>query len=146
MLAADLLLHLKLSPLQLRWIWADVLVRTPPAAEEELPPEQIWVLAFANLLQHLQRLTVEQRRLILEETADTLRAANPQHLLLLVFLDSQHVTLTGWTNFLDLQTGERIIHLDHASLESVSYNLTELFRRTIADPGADYGHLERRET
>ncbi len=101
----------------------------------------IWV---ASLLRQLKWLDSDQRFCLLEACRDILvdygSIMGDEHAGLkpkrtqcqLLFLGAKYATWTGSSRFLDLRTGEYVDRLPYPEVESVAYNLTELFRRETA--------------
>lgn len=122
----------KLSKLQLRHV-----VKTGGYApqDENANPEDSLIMRviLADMLENLAFLSPQERVLILDEST-----AAQEHVLfsrmgavLLAFADGRYCTWTGLTGFLSLETGDTVQELPHPPLETISYNLTELFRRGI---------------
>jgi hypothetical protein len=117
----------KLSKLQLRNI-----VKTSgfPLPDDDGTVEAALLtrILTADMLERLVFLRPEQRMLILDEsqTAQSLACANMAQL---AFVDGRYCTCTGYTGFLDLESGETITELPVPPMETISYNLQELIRR-----------------
>jgi hypothetical protein len=123
---------LKLSKLQARTVFTGSLNRPFPAADTVLNGAEIYALLLADMLENLAFLQPAQRALILTELtprdpADCL-TCDPD---LLVFADGQYCTWTGKSCFTDLQTGEPVMELPSPFMETISYNLSELYRRGV---------------
>lgn len=124
---------LKLSKLQIRTLFLTAL-REPMPKDEDLVRDNdpfLMVLVFAELLERLAFLLPEQRSAILTEIWVDLfntDACNNQFNQI-VFVDSQFCTWTGETGFLDLTSGEWADELTHPAMETIGYNLNELYRR-----------------
>jgi hypothetical protein len=122
---------LKLSKLQIRTLFLTVLREPVPAEDAHLSDTFLMVLVFADLLERIAFLLPEQRSAILTEiwaNLFTTEAFNTQFNQI-VFIDNQFTTWTGEKGFLDLQTGEWADSLPHPALETIGYNLNELYRR-----------------
>jgi hypothetical protein len=122
---------LKLSKLQIRNLFLTVLQQATPT-EDSAPSERILLMLLtADMFEKLEFLRPEQKTAILTELWLNLYAdANVfEQLNQLMFADSQYCTWTGRTGFLDLETGDDIAHLPHPPMESIGYNLSELYRR-----------------
>lgn len=65
-------------------------------------------------------------------TASAGRLKSPHLLWQIVFTDGQYATYTGAEHFVDLTTGDPITP-PRPPLESISYNITELFLRRLAE-------------
>ena len=124
---------LKLSKLQIRAIFISILQKPLPAEEDILPAEDILMLLVADMLENLVFLQPEQRTVILSGLHETASSPNecPTCLNQLVFVESRYTTWTGQTGFVDLETGEQVMTLPHPPMETIGYNLTELYRRGV---------------
>jgi hypothetical protein len=122
---------LKLSKLQIRALFLTVLREPMPAEDESLNDKFLVTLVFAELLEKIAFLLPEQRTAIMTEIWIALfnTPAFETQFNQIVFIDSQVTTWTGATGFLDLQTGEWISELPHPAMETIGYNLNELYRR-----------------
>jgi hypothetical protein len=121
---------LKLSKLQIRTLFLTVLREPMPAEDDRLSDTLLTVLVFADLLDRVAFLLPEQRSVIVTEIWDlfTSEAFNTQFNQI-VFIDNQFTTWTGEKGFFDLQTAEWVDELPHPPLETIGYNLNELYRR-----------------
>lgn len=129
MLTYDMVLSsLKLSRLQVRAIFTTILQKSMPDLAAKAEPSDIFCLLLADLLERLAFLQPEQRTFLLTELKP-LVAAPPAELLHLMFVDEEYCTWTGYTGFLNVLTGDQVPALDEPPLESIGYNLTELYRR-----------------
>lgn len=130
-----------LSHLQLKLLWSRHLIE-PPEKQAVLSPYAALLLWTAELLAK-SWLTVDAQQLVLT-TIDTRlpswanaiwcaigEGASPR-LIQLVFTDGRYFTYTDGTQFLDLTTGEPF-HAKHMPIESIAYNLTQLFCRRYQD-------------
>jgi hypothetical protein len=125
----------KLSKLQIRNLFTTTLRQPVPGGEDVVSPDNLFYILLADLLERLDFLKAEQRLLILEgvwaqKNANT---AGEESCCLdhLAFADGQHCTWTGQTGWLDLESGETTALLACAPLESIAYNLNELYRRGV---------------
>lgn len=122
---------LKLSKLQIRNLFLTVLQQ--PLPDDSAPPTErtLLMLLTADMFEKLEFLRPEQKTAILTELWQSLYAADDvfEQLNQLMFADSQYCTWTGRTGFLDLETGDNVAHLPHPPMESIGYNLSELYRR-----------------
>jgi hypothetical protein len=122
---------LKLSKLQIRTLFLTIL-REPVSTEDDpIRDTCLMALVFADLLERVAFLLPEQRSTIMTEIWTGLfrsEAFNTQFNQI-VFIDNQFTTWTGEKGFLDLQTGEWVTELPHPALETIGYNLNELYRR-----------------
>lgn len=136
-----------LSRLRLRYVLRNHLHGTElPAIECELGPAEAMLLWTAELL-HRTQLTVDQQNAVLTEVNGELYSLGCQCLnamkhgeratsFQLVFTDGRYFTYTGRTNFIDLTTGDRVSP-DSRPLESVAYDLVELFGRRYLEATVD---------
>jgi hypothetical protein len=99
-----------------------------PAEGDAVMPELLVRVLTAAMLENLVFLTPEQRALILDETA-TVQTQAVTDMALVAFADGAHCTWTGHTGFLDLSSGETVAQLPAVPMETISYNLNELYRR-----------------
>ncbi|NBT75287.1 hypothetical protein EBZ80_20795 [bacterium] len=126
----------KLSKLQIRNVFVSVLQAQPPAADAVLTEEAVFYLLVADMLENLTFLSGEQRLLLsqlLRETRQTLELpAVPEgcgtHL---AFGDGRYATWTGAMGWTELESGEKIDFLPRRPLETIAYNLDELYRRGV---------------
>jgi hypothetical protein len=119
---------LKISRLQIRAIFTTILQKSMPDLTAKADPADIFCLLVADLLEQLAFLKPEQRTLLLTELKP-LTAQPPDGLLHLMFVDEEYCTWTGFTGFLNIADGEQTPALPDPPLESIGYNLTELYRR-----------------
>lgn len=123
------------SPLQ--WKLACRGLSRPPEENGDLTLDDCFLLWVFLLLQRLKFLTAEQRLLLYEQLAETIReqpdSFPPQTKAdaLLVVGDGRYATWTGLTGWLDLHTGEQRQNVPAPVLESVAYNLATLFSRNV---------------
>lgn len=119
--------QLKLSKLQIRSILGPSSAGIPPDAE--IGNDILIRLLVAELLENI-RLTAEQRNLILDETVSAQMGAAVGELAQLCLVDGAYCVATGLRGFLDLNTGELLTNrLPVPPMETISYNLLELYRR-----------------
>ena len=117
----------KLSKLQLRNI-----VKTggfsAPDNDTPLSSDLIMRILTADMLERLAFLKPEQKTLILDES-DAAQKTALVGLAQLAFADGRYCTWTGHTGFLDIESVEMLTELPVPPMETISYNLHELFRR-----------------
>jgi hypothetical protein len=117
-----------------------------PAPEREIGPGEAMIIWTAELLNRTQ-FTVDQQNAILDDLGEQLYSLGArcrgglQHgtrpgLFLLVFTDGRYFTYSGCADFLDLETGLRASP-DRQPVESLSYNLVELFARRYLEATVD---------
>ena len=124
---------LKLSKLQIRTLFLTVLRQPIPRDDDVVKDNDplLMTLIFADILERVAFLLPEQRTVILTEIWAHLfsgEACNSQFNQI-VFIDSQYVTWTGEKGFLNLHTGDWVEELPHPAMETIGYNLNELYRR-----------------
>lgn len=123
---------LKLSKLQVRTVFTSILRRPYPAGDSALIQAEIFALLLADMLENLAFLQPAQRTLILTELTTSgpeLCATCDPHLL--AFADGQYCTWSGHAGWTDLETGEQLPAIPHPFMETISYNLSELYRRGV---------------
>jgi hypothetical protein len=122
---------LRLSKLQIRNFFLTVLREPMPQEDAVLSPRVLLFLLTADMFEKLAFLKPEQKTVILTELWAGLYADEHvfNRLNQLMFADSQYCTWTGRTGFLNLDTGEDVPQLPHPPMESIGYNLSELYRR-----------------
>jgi hypothetical protein len=130
---------LKLSKLQIRTLFLTILQNDPPAEQTPLSDEVVNFLLIADLLEKAAFLRPEQRTLILTNLWQRLlsQPGPEEGLHQLLFADEQYCTWTGQTGFLDIDSGDHVPAPPHPIMESIGYNLTELYRR-------GRGYIEKR--
>ena len=121
---------LKISRLQIRAIFTTILQKSMPEPTAIAEPADIFCLLVADLLEQLGFLKSEQRTFLLTELKP-LVLGPPVDLIHLMFVDEEYCTWTSFTGFLNLTTGDQVAVLDDPPLESIGYNLTELYRRGV---------------
>lgn len=114
---------LDLSKLQIKNIFNVLLRRPAPEPPDKLLPADVWYLLLADLLQRVKFLKPEQQAILITQ----IQLPGTAHL---VFADATHCTWTGRTGFLSLETGDTA-ELQHPPLETIGYNLEELYRRGV---------------
>ena len=123
---------LKLSKLQTRTVFTGVLAQPMPAHDAELTKTAIFTLLVADMLENLGFLQPAQRSLILTELSargmTDCPTCDPN---LLAFADGQYCTWTGHVGWTDLETGEQLPTIPNPFMETISYNLNELYRRGV---------------
>jgi len=122
---------LKLSKLQLRAIFTNVLREPVPGETDVLPAASVFYLLLADMLERLQFLKAEQRLLLLTSLKDSQALAGQPDHGQLAFADGQYCTWTGQTGWTELETGEQVTQLPHPPIETIGYNLQELYRRGV---------------
>ena len=119
---------LELSKLQIKSLLKLLNIQTPEP-DDYTPPEILIPLLVAELLEKI-RLTAEQRNLIMAETRAAQAEAAAGYLAQLCLVDGAYCVATGLSGFLDLNTGDLITtRLPVPPMETISYNLLELYRR-----------------
>lgn len=118
----------KLSKLQLRNIFR-VIGMKPPAPETAAEPEELLLVLVGDMLLSLNYLTAEQRELILDHADDLWDYIAQNKLSQIVFVDGKYCTWTGQTGFVDITSGDPVTELPVPPIETISYNLNELYRR-----------------
>lgn len=121
---------LKLSKLQVRAIFTTILQKSIPDLDSTAEPGDVFCFLVADLLEKLAFLSPEQRTLILTEIKPALTVPATETIQL-GFADQQYCVWTGRTGWLDLETGEELVGLETPFMETIGYNLTELYRRGI---------------
>jgi hypothetical protein len=121
---------INLSKLQVRAIFTTILKKSMPASEQVADLSDVFCLLVADLLENLACLRPEQRSLIVAELQPQLTAP-PECPKYLVFADSRYCTWSGQTGYLDLETGDRVEVPAAPVMESIGYNLNELYRRGV---------------
>lgn len=123
---------LKLSKLQARTVFTSTLSRPYPTGDSALIQAEIFALLLADMLENLAFLQPAQRALILTELiacgAELCATCDPH---LLAFADGQYCTWTGHDGWTDLETGEQLTSIPNPFMETISYNLNELYRRGV---------------
>lgn len=125
----------KLSKLQIRSVFTIVLQKNrTPAGDQVLPREDVFYILLADMLENLAFLSGEQRMLICE----LVRAARvdlglsvPSCGEQLAFADGRYATWTGATGWTTLESGDRVDQLPRTPLETIAYNLAELYQRGV---------------
>jgi len=124
-----------LSKLQIRSIFNTILRVELPNENAPLADNDIFILLVADMLQRLGFLQAEQRVLILTQLTPVFADQEGEEcatcLKQLVFADNQFCTWTGHTGFTDLRTGEALEMIPHPPMETIAYNLGELYRRGV---------------
>ena len=123
---------LKLSKLQARTVFTTALKTEMPHPQQQLLPYEIFTLLIADMLENIAFLQPAQRALILTElSAGKMTDCPTCDPNLLAFADSQYCTWTGHTGWTDLETGEQLPTIPNPFMETISYNLNELYRRGV---------------
>jgi hypothetical protein len=118
----------KLSKLQLRNIFR-VIGMQLPKPETAPEPEELLLVLIGDMLLSLNYLTSEQRELILDHADDLWEYIAQNKLSQIVFVDGKYCTWTGQTGFVDITSGDPVDELPVPPIETISYNLNELYRR-----------------
>ena len=124
---------LKLSKLSIANIFRTIVGQKQPTPEEELSVPVAVFLLLADRFERLPFLEPEQRAVLLSEIWSSLFQADNflRQQVHVVFIDNSYCTWTGQTRFLDMKTGESVEKLPHPALETIGYNLNELYRRGL---------------
>lgn len=133
----------RLGLLRLRRLYRFVLGQPkPPEDDDEVPPGDILVLLTAAILASRRPVKEEQQDFLLEELGAGLREFGTRlataggtgklPVVTLTLLDGRYARLWGQEETLDLRTGERLRNLPLPPIEIVSFELTALYRRTLA--------------
>lgn len=124
---------LNLSKLQTRAIFTGVLNKPQPAPDDPLSQQDVFFLLVGDMLERLAFLKAEQRTLLLQELQSLFArpSAAPECLKQVVFADGRYCTWTGQSGFTDLESGEQVTVLPHPPMETIAYNLEELYRRGV---------------
>lgn len=133
---------LKLSKLQTRAIFTGILGKPQPEAAEELSKTDLYFLFIGDMLERMSSLQPEQRQLIMAE----LYAANIVEfvgLRQLIIADGRYCTWSGFTGFISLDTGEKVTPLPDPPMETIGYNLNELYRRGTLLAEKRKAHVEK---
>jgi hypothetical protein len=117
----------KLSKLQLRNIVKTAGVADPQPTDP-VDPNLLMRVLLADMLERLVFLTPEQRALILTETIYSQKLAITE-MAQVAFADGRYCVWTGSNGFLDLESGDMIPNLPRPPMETISYNLNELYAR-----------------
>lgn len=118
----------KLSKLQLRNIFRTAGEQVPQP-ENAVSPETLLLVLVGELVFNLNYLTAEQRQLILDYADDLWGHIEQEKLAQIVFVDGKYCTWTGQTGFVDITSGDPVDELTVPPVETISYNLNELYRR-----------------
>jgi hypothetical protein len=125
---------IKLSKLQIRSVFTAVLQRGFAAGGDYVDKEAVFYLLLADMLENLQFLSSEQRLLI----GERLRATRTELGLTgspcgdqLAFADGRYATWSGATGWISLESGDSVAQLPRPPLETIAYNLEELYRRGV---------------
>lgn len=143
--ARVLLYESGMGPLEIRRLYRALSISGSPTKEDlELHAAACLGIWLARLLRQLKWLDSDQRYYLLEEMRPAITVAGEQlsretvaddpkrSQYQVIFMGARYVTWTGTGSMLDLRKGEYIGHLPYPEIESLAYNLTELFRREMA--------------
>ncbi|NDD52480.1 hypothetical protein EBZ39_01130 [bacterium] len=129
----------KISKLQIRNVFTTVLKRQwtyNPAMVVDT--EAVFYLLLADMLENLNFLSGEQRLMIGEMLRQTrqeldlpIEDIQGDCSATLAFADGRYVTWTGSMGWLALESGEPRDFLPRRPLETIAYNLSELYRRGV---------------
>jgi predicted transcriptional regulator len=133
---------LKLSKLQTRAIFTGILRKPQPEPTEKLTERELFFLFIADMLIRIGTLSAEQQQLILSELAQS-EGTTAGGLRQLIIVDGQYVTWTGQTGFIALDTGEKLETLADPPVETIGYNLDELYRRGLAKAEKNNNHVKK---
>jgi hypothetical protein len=122
---------LNFSKLQVRTIFTTILQKSMPADTGEIAHEDLFCLLVADALERISALQPEQRTLLLTELRPVFNVDPATALIHLLFADNRYSTWTGYTGFLDLQSGENITCMPAVPVVSIGYNLSELYRQGV---------------
>lgn len=126
---------LKIGKVQIRNIFETQLAEPYPDPDDLLSEKALFFLFFADLLLRVKYIPVPQQQMVL----NALNRANIwppekkdrlQHCPFVV-ADGRYCTWGGHTGFLDLETGDSVKQLPDPPLETIGYNLIELYRRGV---------------
>lgn len=128
---------------QANWLFKSLLQQPLPEPAEELPAETSLLLWAGELLQRI-KLQSDQIQLALTAVRPNIASAVlPDSTYQLAILDGRYLVYSGADTILDLESGDTLVKMPHVALESVAYNLGELYRRRTqgarhaeADPGS----------
>jgi hypothetical protein len=135
---------IKLSKLQIRNILATVNQQIPEP-DDEPAPVLLMALLLAEMLENIN-LTAEQRALILTESAAAWQGAAAQQFTQICLVDGLYCVWSGGRGFLDLSSGEVVVEPLVPPLETISYNLLELYNRGKRKISQRNGHhADRRQ-
>lgn len=125
---------LKLSPLQIKNLCRGILAEPPVEKEETVSERTLFFLFLADMLNRIGGLSSDEQNLLLTEIATREPAAPlaPDALRQLVIADGAFATWTGNAGFLRLGTGDMIEATPVTPVETIGYNLDELWRRNMA--------------
>lgn len=146
----------KWSPLQKRALLRNLLHYDATDEENEYPAGDCMVIWLAHLLEGALFLKPEQRQLLLEEITPDLQQFGkhieeglPEHRGVpnyqLVLAEGYYATWTNKEGFLDLREGTWVRSTPRPILESLGYNLTELFCRRMEQCLQIQDHLGRED-
>ena len=102
-----------------------------PAEDAEISREDLFCLLAADALERISALQPEQRTLLLTEIKSLFNNDPADNLLHLLFADNRYSTWTGYTGFLDLQTGENVSVMPAVPVVTIGYNLSELYKQGV---------------
>ena len=133
---------LKLSKLQIRAIFTGVLGKPQPADTEPLAERDLFFLFIGDMLERMAGLQPEQRQLIMAELYAS-DIFSFKGLRQLIIVDGKYCTWSGQTGFMSLEVGEVIAPLPDPPMETIGYNLNELYRRGMAMAEKRKTHVEK---
>jgi hypothetical protein len=130
---------MKLSKLQIRNVFTNVLRRQWTYSPAMIVnTEAVFYLLLADMLENLNFLSSEQRLMIGELLRQTrqeldlpIEDIQGDCSATLAFADGRHVTWTGAMGWISLESGEKCDFLPRRPLETIAYNLSELYRRGV---------------
>jgi len=124
----------KLSKLQIRSLFLIALKCGPPPGDMPLSDTYVFYLLLADMLENLQFLSSEQRLLVCEQLRNTrneLGLTGSPCGDQLAFADGRYATWSGSTGWIALESGDSVAQLPRPPLETIAYNLEELYRRGV---------------
>lgn len=122
---------IRLSKLQLRNLFL-TRNKAVPETDAALPPDDVAVLVFAEMLEKLAFLRPEQRTLLIGELLPVFEAVpHAARVYTLFFSDGKYALWEGRVGFLDLENGDTVEELANPAQETMMYNLNEIYRRFI---------------
>lgn len=117
--------------LRSRWIFKELLQLPLPEAAEKIPAEASLLMWSGDLLERIGLLS-EQIQLVLSAVRPNIHfAMEPNSSYQLVILDGRYLAYSSALTILDLESGDVLEKMPHTALESVAYNLGELYRRRL---------------
>lgn len=133
---------LQLSKLQIRAIFTGILGKQQPDLEENLDKRELFFLLIGDMLERMQSLRPEQRQLIMSElyAADVFAFKGLRQVII---ADGKYCTWSGFTGFINIENGEQTSPLPDPPMETIGYNLNELYRRGVLLAEKRKAHVEK---